>query len=150
LKLLEFQGKSFLAGQGLPIPKGIAVNNEKDMIDAFEAMGGKAVLKIQAPAGGRGKAGGVKLVDDAIQVSSFFKQWIGKDFKGTAIDTFLVQELIGFFTGVVSQHCFLIRVKQIRFLMFSTQGGVDIETVAKNQPEARNETFTRSVANLYR
>ena len=135
MKLLEYQGKQFLAAQGLPIPKGIPVKTEQEMKNAFIEMGEKAVLKIQAPAGGRGKAKGVRLVDDIAQVTEFFELWSGQDFKGTKIDTFLVQELMDFSQELYLSIAFNPREAN-SVLMFSAQGGVDIETVAKEHPEA--------------
>ena len=90
MNLLEYQGKALLAEWGIPIVKGIHALLPQEVIEAFEKIGSPAVLKIQVPVGGRGKAGGVKIVNSKVEVESFLQTWYEKEFKGHKISGILV------------------------------------------------------------
>ena len=79
MNLHEYQAKQLFGEYGLPVSEGIAVDTASDAAAATKTIGGsKWVVKAQVHAGGRGKAGGVKLVDSAEEAEAFAEQWLGK------------------------------------------------------------------------
>jgi len=100
MNLHEYQPKDLLAKYGLPVQKGILATTPNETADAFRSMGGKfAVVKAQVHAGGRGKAGGVKVVKNAEEASEVAKGLLGKrlvtyqtDAKGQPVNSLLVCE----------------------------------------------------------
>ena len=142
MNLHEYQGKALFADYGLPVSVGHAVGSAEEAVAAANKIGGAMwVVKAQVHAGGRGKAGGVKLVDSADAVGAFATQWLGKnlvtyqtDEKGQPVSKILVeactdidQEL---YLGAV-----LDRASRRIVFMASTEGGVEIEKVAEETPE---------------
>jgi succinyl-CoA synthetase beta subunit len=142
MNLHEYQGKALFADYGLPVSVGYAVDSAEEAVAAANKIGGETwVVKAQVHAGGRGKAGGVKLVDSAEAVGAFATQWLGKnlvtyqtDEKGQPVSKILVeactdidQEL---YLGAV-----LDRASRRIVFMASTEGGVEIEKVAEETPE---------------
>jgi succinyl-CoA synthetase beta subunit len=142
MNLHEYQGKALFADYGLPVSVGHAVDTPAAAAAAAEKIGGAMwVVKAQVHAGGRGKAGGVKLVDSPAAVEAFAAEWLGKnlvtyqtDEKGQPVSKILVeactdidQEL---YLGAV-----LDRATQRIVFMASTEGGVEIEKVAEETPE---------------
>ena len=142
MNLHEYQAKQLFAEYGLPVSTGIAVDNGPDAKAAAEKIGGdKWVVKAQVHAGGRGKAGGVRLVDSPAEAQAFAEEWLGKnlityqtDANGQPVSKILVesctdiaQEL--YLGGVVDRA-----TRRVVF-MASTEGGVEIEKVAEETPE---------------
>ena len=142
MNLHEYQAKQLFAEYGLPVSEGIAVDTAADAAAATKKIGGsKWVVKAQVHAGGRGKAGGVKLVDTAQEAEDFAKLWLGKkmvtyqtDAGGQPVSKILVetctdiaQEL--YFGAVVDRSS-----RRVVF-MASVEGGVEIEKVAAETPE---------------
>lgn len=142
MNLHEFQAKQLFAEYGLPVSKGIAAESVSQAVAAIKEIGGdRWVVKAQVHAGGRGKAGGVKLVSTAEEVEEFAKQWLGNrlvtyqtDANGQPVNHILVetctdidQEL---YLGAV-----LDRATRRVVFMASTEGGVEIEKVAEETPE---------------
>ena len=135
MNLLEYEGKSLLAQWGIPIPKGIHVVSPQEAVEAFNYMGASAVLKIQVPIGGRGKAGGVKIVNSEDEVETFFDTWNEKEFKGYSISGILVQEDV----HIESEAYISITINSgsgNMLLMFCPEGGMDIEEIAQKRPES--------------
>ncbi|MEL0191407.1 MAG: ATP-grasp domain-containing protein, partial [Halieaceae bacterium] len=99
MNLHEYQGKALFADYGLPVSVGYAVDSAEEAVAAANKIGGEMwVVKAQVHAGGRGKAGGVKLVDSADAVGAFATQWLGKnlvtyqtDEKGQHVTKILVE-----------------------------------------------------------
>ena len=80
MNLHEYQAKQLFAEYGLPVSKGYAADSPEEAAAAAERIGGeKWVAKAQVHAGGRGKAGGVKLVSTLAEVKEFARQWLGKN-----------------------------------------------------------------------
>jgi len=142
MNLHEYQSKKIFADYGLPVSKGFACDNPKDAVDAANKLGGdKWVVKAQVHAGGRGKAGGVKLVSSKQEIEDFAKHWLGKrlvtyqtDKDGQPVYKILVEECTE-----IEQELYLGAVvdrgsRRIVF-MASTEGGVEIEKVAHETPE---------------
>ena len=142
MNLHEYQGKQLFAEYGLPVSKGNAAETVAEAVAAADAIGGdKWVVKAQVHAGGRGKAGGVKLVSSKAEIEAFSEQWLGKnlvtyqtDAKGQPVSRILVETCTD-----IDQELYLGAVvdrgsRRIIF-MASTEGGVEIEKVAEETPE---------------
>src|SRR5690554_2052481 len=101
MNLHEYQGKQLFAEYGLPVSQGIACDTPQEAVDAATEIGGDAwVVKAQVHAGGRGKAGGVKLVKDKEEIRAFAQNWLGKnlvtyqtDESGQPVSKILVESL---------------------------------------------------------
>ena len=142
MNLHEYQAKQLFAEYGLPVSKGVAAATSDEAVAAAESIGGgKWVVKAQVHAGGRGKAGGVKLVDSTDEVRAFADQWLGKnlvtyqtDENGQPVSRILVESLTD-----IGQELYLGAVvdRATRSIVFmaSTEGGVEIEKVAEETPE---------------
>ena len=142
MNLHEYQGKLLFAKYNLPVSKGEIIFNSNDAIEACNKIGGsKWVVKAQVHAGGRGKAGGVELIESTDQAVKFSKKWLGKrlvtyqtDKKGQLVNSILVEECTE-----IAKELYLSAVidrdsQQIVFIG-SSEGGVNIEDVAQNFPE---------------
>ena len=142
MKLHEYQAKARFASFGLPVPKGLVAKKPKQAAKAFKSLGGKlAVVKAQIHAGGRGKAGGVKLVRSADEAQAVAKSLLGKPLvtiqngpDGTVVRQVLVEEglpiLKEYYAAVL-----LDRQLETPILMVSSEGGMDIEVVAAKRPQ---------------
>jgi|TARA_B100001245_G_scaffold232092_1_gene213797 succinyl-CoA synthetase beta subunit len=148
MNLHEYQAKQLFADYGLPVCKGIVVDDAEKIAGAIEDIGGKKwMVKVQVHAGGRGKAGGVKCVHDAEEARAFAQQWLGKnlityqtDAKGQPVSKILVEACTA-----ISQELYLGAVidrSSCRIVfMASLEGGVEIEQVAAKRPEKILKTF---------
>jgi len=142
MNLHEYQAKQLFAEYGLPVSKGFAVDNADDAVAAAEKIGGDNwVVKAQVHAGGRGKAGGVKLVSSKEEIRAFADKWLGKnlvtyqtDANGQPVSKILVETCTN-----IAQELYLGAVvdRSSRRIVFmaSTEGGVEIEKVAEETPE---------------
>ena len=142
MNLHEYQAKQLFAEYGLPVSKGVAAATSDEAVAAADTIGGeKWVVKAQVHAGGRGKAGGVKLVDSKDEVKAFADQWLGKnlvtyqtDEDGQPVSRILVESLTD-----IDQELYLGAVvdRATRSVVFmaSTEGGVEIEKVAEETPD---------------
>ena len=142
MNLHEYQGKALFAEYGLPVSVGQAVDTPEAAEAAANAIGGdKWVVKAQVHAGGRGKAGGVKLVDSPAEAKDFAAQWLGQnlvtyqtDANGQPVSKILVETCTDIadelYLGAVVDRA----TRRIVF-MASTEGGVEIEKVAEETPE---------------
>ena len=142
MNLHEYQGKFLFAQYNLPVSKGKVIFNASDAEDACNEIGGsKWVVKAQVHAGGRGKAGGVELIDSAELATKFAEKWLGKrlvtyqtDENGQLVNSILIEECTD-----ISKELYLSAVidrdSQKIIFIGSSEGGVNIEDVAKNSPE---------------
>ena len=142
MNLHEYQAKQLFAEYGLPVSEGIAVDTASDAAAATKKIGGsKWVVKAQVHAGGRGKAGGVKLVDSAEEAEAFAQLWLDKkmvtyqtDAGGQPVSKILVETCTD-----IAQELYLGAVvdRSSRRVVFmaSVEGGVEIEKVAADTPE---------------
>ncbi|ACO75394.1 ADP-forming succinate--CoA ligase subunit beta [Laribacter hongkongensis] len=143
MNLHEYQAKELLAKYGLPVQQGILASNADEAAAAFDQLGGKfAVVKAQVHAGGRGKAGGVKVVKSREEAADVAATLIGKnlvtyqtDANGQPVNSVLVCEDMypverELYLGAVVDRS----TRRVTF-MASTEGGVEIEEVAHNTPE---------------
>ena len=142
MNLHEYQGKELFAKFGLPVSKNRVIASADDAVDACRDIGGnKWVVKAQVHAGGRGKAGGVKLVSTPEEAVEFANHWLGKrlityqtDSNGQLVNSILVEECTD-----IAKELYLSAVvdrgtQRIVFIG-SSEGGVNIEEVAEHTPE---------------
>lgn len=142
MNLHEYQAKQLFAEYGLPVSSGHACDTPQEAANAADQIGGdKWVVKAQVHAGGRGKAGGVKLVSSKEEIRAFAEQWLGKnlvtyqtDENGQPVSKILVESCTD-----IDQELYLGAVvdrgtRKVVF-MASTEGGVEIEKVAEETPE---------------
>ncbi|QEL10716.1 ADP-forming succinate--CoA ligase subunit beta [Kushneria phosphatilytica] len=142
MNLHEYQAKQLFADYGLPVSKGFAVDTPDEAASACKKIGGdKWVVKAQVHAGGRGKAGGVKLVQSPDEAKAFAEQWLGKslvtyqtDEKGQPVAKILVENCTDIATELYLGAVVDRGSRRIVF-MASTEGGVEIEKVAEETPE---------------
>jgi succinyl-CoA synthetase beta subunit len=152
MNLHEYQAKSLFMEYGLPVSQGHAVDTADEAVAAAKKIGGdRWVVKVQVHAGGRGKAGGVKLADSLDEVRAFADKWIGRnlvtfqtDENGQPVSKIYVESCTD-----IAQELYLGAVvdrgtRRVVF-MASTEGGVEIEKVAEETPEK----ILRAVINPY-
>ena len=142
MNLHEYQGKQLFAKYGLPVSKGYAVDSPQEAIEAADMIGGDMwVVKAQVHAGGRGKAGGVKLVKTKDEIRDFAHHWLGRnlvtyqtDENGQPVGKVLVESCTD-----IAEELYLGAVvdRSSRRIVFmaSTEGGVEIEKVAEETPD---------------
>ena len=142
MNLHEYQAKGLFAQYGLPVSQGIAVDTADEAVEAAKKIGGnKWVVKAQVHAGGRGKAGGVKLVNNDDEIRAFAEQHIGTrlvtyqtDANGQPVSKIFVESCTDIarelYLGAV-----IDRSSRRVVFMASTEGGVEIEKVAEETPE---------------
>ena len=142
MNLHEYQAKQLFAEYGLPVSKGVAAATPAEAAAAADTIGGNLwVVKAQVHAGGRGKAGGVKLVSTKAEIEEFASKWLGNnlvtyqtDAKGQPVSRILVESCTDIdkelYLGAVVDRS----TRRIVF-MASTEGGVEIEKVAEETPE---------------
>jgi len=142
MNLHEYQSKDLFRSYGIPVPNGKVAFSASEAVAAADSLNGdKVIVKAQVHAGGRGKAGGVKIVDTAAQAGEFAEAMLGTnlvtfqtDANGQPINRILVEETCDIanelYLGVV-----LDRAKRRVVIMASTEGGVEIEKVAHETPE---------------
>jgi len=135
LKLHEYQSKSIFAKYGVPIPQGGVATTAAEARAIAERLGGKVVVKSQVLVGGRGKAGGVKLAKNAAEAETIAGQILGMDIKGCTVEKVLIDPAANIkdeiYLGVV-----IDRNLQKPVIIASAEGGVEIEEVAKTNPDA--------------
>ncbi len=134
MDLLEYQGKQLFARHGLRVSSGKAVENVEDAVTAAGEVGYPVVVKAQVLIGGRGKAGGVKLAADEAEVREHAGNILGMDIKGHTVRTVWIEHA----SDIASEYyasILLDRSAKKPLLMFSIEGGVDIEEVAEQTPE---------------
>ncbi|CEK13446.1 ADP-forming succinate--CoA ligase subunit beta [Chthonomonas calidirosea] len=142
MKIHEYQAKEVLARFGVPIPRnaGVAFKPE-EVREKVAQLGGKGVLKAQVHTGGRGKAGGIRIASSPEEAERLAQQMLGMLLKthqapaGLKVEKLLIEEPISIqqeiYAGVVPD-----RVSRCNVLIVSARGGMDIETVAAEEPEA--------------
>ena len=142
MNLHEYQAKEIFREYGIPVSKGMTVVNSGEITKVINSLKGKKwVVKAQVHAGGRGKAGGVELVNSVSEVEEFTEKWLGKnlvtyqtDEKGQLVNTILIEE----FTDIDKElylGAVIDRESQRLVFMTSSEGGVNIEEVASTTPE---------------
>jgi succinyl-CoA synthetase beta subunit len=135
VKLHEYQSKRIFAEYGVPIPNGEVATSSDQAREIARKLGGSVVIKSQVLVGGRGKAGGVKVAKNADEAEVLSDQILGMDIKGLTVEKVLVDEAADIkeeiYLGIV-----IDRALQKPVIIASAEGGVEIEEVAKTNPDA--------------
>jgi len=133
-KFLEYQGKGYFKKAGIPIPEGEVVDTAEAAAAAAQKIGRPVVVKAQVLAGGRGKAGGVKLASTPEEAGQAAGEILGMDIKGLTVKQVLVEEQLAikqeFYAGLIINSAQEVRGP---VLMFSPEGGMDIESVPEDK-----------------
>ena len=135
MKIHEYQAKAFFVAAGIPVPPGRVVTTAEDAFKAAGEIGKPVVVKAQVLVGGRGKAGGVKLAEDAAEARDKAAEILGMDIKGETVEKVLIAEAVDI-AREIYVAIILDRSTQKPLIMSSSEGGVEIEIVAKEKPEA--------------
>ena len=135
MDLYEHQGKELFARYDIPVPRGIVATTAEDAARATEELGGRSVVKIQVQVGGRGKGGGVALVESPQRAAEEAERMLREGFKGMPVTRVLCEELLPiareFYTSLL-----LDRSTGRYLALMTAEGGVDIEELARTRPEA--------------
>ena len=134
MDLLEYQGKQLFARHGLRVSTGKAVSTVEDAVKAANEIGYPVVVKAQVLIGGRGKAGGVKLADNEHEAREHASNILGMEIGGHVVRTLWIEHA----SDIASEYyasILLDRQAKQPLVMFSVEGGVDIEEVAETTPE---------------
>ena len=135
MDLFEYQGKSLFARMGVPVPEGRVARTPEEARAAAEEIGGKVVVKAQVQVGGRGKAGGIKLADGPEEAFAHATDILGMDIKGHTVHVVWVEQA----SNIADEDYVSItldRGVKKHLAIVSAQGGMDIEAVAVDTPEA--------------
>jgi succinyl-CoA synthetase beta subunit len=135
MDLLEYQGKQLFAKHGVPVPDGRPAKTVAEALDAADALGYPVVVKAQVLVGGRGKAGGVKLAADRGEVEQHAGAILGMDIKGHTVHELYIEAASAIDEEYYAAFVFDRSAKKT-MAMFSKMGGMDVEAVAEEDPEA--------------
>ncbi|MFZ6004006.1 MAG: ADP-forming succinate--CoA ligase subunit beta [Actinomycetota bacterium] len=135
MDLYEYQGKQFFASYGIPVSPGEAVTTVDDAVAVAERIGFPVVVKAQVQVGGRGKAGGIKLANNAAETRTHASNILGMDIKGHTVEVLWI-ELASDIAEEYYASFTLDRSAKKHLGMLSAQGGVEIEAVAESDPDA--------------
>lgn len=134
MKLHEYQAKQFFAREGIPVPKSGLANTPNEARQVASEIGYPVVLKAQVLSGGRGKAGGIRLVKNDSEIDSASNLILNSEIHGIPVQRLLVEKAVifsqEFYLGIVNDRSLAKPV-----LILSSSGGVEIEVVARTKPE---------------
>lgn len=135
MRLFEYQAKTIFAKYGIDIPNGLLIDSHLSIWDAAKRIGYPVVLKAQALAGGRGKAGGIKFARNDKEAEENAGILLSMDINGAAVSSILVEEKV----DIEKEIYFSItmdRAAKRPVVIVSAEGGMDIEEIAKSKPES--------------
>jgi succinyl-CoA synthetase beta subunit len=135
LDLYEYQGKELFRRYGIPVSSGRLVTSPADARTAAQELGTPVVVKAQVLTGGRGKAGGIKLAETAADAEARAKEILGLDIRGHVVAKVWIEQA----SDIAREYYLSLtfdRSEKKPLFMFTTQGGMDIEEVARTSPEA--------------
>ena len=145
MDLYEYQGKQFFARYGIPVSPGEAVTTVDDAVAAAERIGYPVVVKAQVQVGGRGKAGGIKLAADAEAVRTYATNILGMDIKGHTVEILWIERASDIAEEYYASFT-LDRSAKKHLGILSAEGGVEIEAVAEENPDAIAKVWVDPVA----
>jgi succinyl-CoA synthetase beta subunit len=145
--LFEYQGKQLFARYGIPVSAGEPVEQVDDAVAAAERVGYPVVVKAQVQVGGRGKAGGIKVAADGGEVRTHAENILGMDIKGHVVKVLWIEHASDIAEEYYASFTLDRSAKQ-HLGMLSAQGGVDIEQVADENPDAIARIHIDPVAGL--
>ena len=135
MKLHEYQGKEIFAKYGVPVPAGKVAFSPDEAFQIAQEIGKTVVVKAQVHIGGRGKAGGIKLAKTPEEAREMAQQILGMDIKGFTVEKVLVEEAADikeeYYLGITTD-----RAARRNIVMVSKEGGIEIEIVAEENPDA--------------
>ena len=135
MDLLEYQGKQLFARHGVPVPDGQPARTVEDAVAAAETIGYPCAIKAQVQIGGRGKLGGIKIAHDRAEAEQQARAILGMDIRGLTVHELWIEGAsqidAEYYASVVFD-----RSAKAPLVMLSTKGGMDIEQVADEDPEA--------------
>jgi succinyl-CoA synthetase beta subunit len=149
MDLLEYQGKQLFARHGLEVSAGRAVTSVEDAVAAANEVGYPVVVKAQVLIGGRGKAGGVKLAANEDEAREHATNILGMDIRGHTVRTLWIEHA----SDIASEYyasVLLDRSAKQPLVIFSVEGGVEIEQVAESSPEKLVRHHVDALAGLHR
>ena len=149
MDLVEYQGKQYFARYGIPVSPGEVANTVAEAEAAAERLGYPVVVKAQVQTGGRGKAGGVKLANSKAEVTEHAGNILGLDIKGHIVRRLWIEKA----TDIAKEYYAsftLDRSAKLHLAMVSAKGGVEIEQVAEEDPEAVARLHVNPLAGLSR
>jgi succinyl-CoA synthetase beta subunit len=135
MDLFEYQGKQLFARYDIPVSPGEAVTTIDEAVAAADRIGYPVVVKAQVQVGGRGKAGGIKLAGDAAEARTHASNILGMDIKGHTVSTLWIEKASAIAEEYYASFT-LDRAAKLHLGMLSAKGGVDIEQVADEDPDA--------------
>ena len=135
MDLLEYQGKQLFAQYGIPVPEGKRAVTSSEARAAAEGLGFPVVIKAQVQIGGRGKAGGIKLAKDADEAETHAEAILGMDIRGLTVHEVWVERASDIAAEYYAAVVFDRGAKQ-PLVMLSSMGGMDVEQIAEEHPEA--------------
>jgi succinyl-CoA synthetase beta subunit len=133
--LLEYQGKQLFAKHGVPVPTGKHAASVDDAVAAANEIGYPVVVKAQVAIGGRGKAGGIKVAKDETEARAHADAILGMDIRGFTVHDLWIEEA----SDIAAEYyasIILDRSEKKLLAMVSRMGGMDVEEVAENDPDA--------------
>jgi succinyl-CoA synthetase beta subunit len=133
--LLEYQGKQLFAKYGVSVPEGKRVVTPQEARQAAEVLGFPVVVKAQVQIGGRGKAGGIKIANDADEAEAHAKAILGMDIRGLTVHELWVERASDIASEYYAAVVFDRGAKQ-PLVMLSSEGGMDIEQISEEHPDA--------------
>ncbi|MBF6627191.1 MAG: ADP-forming succinate--CoA ligase subunit beta [Proteiniphilum sp.] len=135
MKIHEYQAKEIFANYGLPVDRSSVCRSVDDAVKAYNQLDSpRVIVKAQVHTGGRGKAGGVKLANDEIELRRHAAAILGMDIKGFTVDRILIGEAVNIDKEYYVSYV-IDRSSKSTILMLSKEGGMDIEEVARSTPE---------------
>ena len=135
MDLYEYQGKELFRRFGIPVSEGRLAESPEEARTAAEELGGQVVVKAQVLTGGRGKAGGIKLADGPDEAEARAAEILGLDIRGHVVRKLWIEKA----SDIEREYYLSVtfdRGEKKPLLMFTTEGGIDIEEVAAERPEA--------------
>src|SRR4051794_2699306 len=135
MDLLEYQGKQLFARHGVPVPEGAPANTVDDAVQRARELGFPCVVKAQVQIGGRGKAGGIKVANSVEEAEEHAKAILGMDIRGHTVHELWIEQA----SDIAAEYYASIvfdRSAKAPLVMLSTKGGMDIEEVAEEDPDA--------------
>ncbi|MFJ8309157.1 MULTISPECIES: ADP-forming succinate--CoA ligase subunit beta [unclassified Streptomyces] len=136
MDLFEYQARDLFAKHGVPVLAGEVIDTPEAAREATERLGGKSVVKAQVKVGGRGKAGGVKLAATPDEAVARATDILGMDIKGHTVHKVMIAETAPEIAEEYYVSYLLDRTNRTFLAMASVQGGVEIEVVAEENPDA--------------
>jgi succinyl-CoA synthetase beta subunit len=135
MDLLEYQGKQLFARHGVPVPAGKPARSVEDAVAAADEIGYPCAIKAQVQIGGRGKLGGIKIADDRREAEDHARAILGMDIRGLTVHELWIEGA----SQIASEYYASVifdRSAKAPLVMLSTKGGMDIEAVADEDPDA--------------